>query len=488
MKRMLKYSAMLVFLLSQSWSCRVHSVRNNPSPPVEIPTSFSTQPTQVAQQDPGVRWWFDFQDDELNQLMEQALARNFDLRRAWTRYEQAKSLTRQASSALWPQVSADITASRARSAFNAGDFGFMSFTNNNFSTGLAAGYEVDLWGKVGARIDAGKAQARATRFDFETIAISVTAQAAELWLMHIELTAQKSLLEEQLSLNKTWLELVELRFNKGMATILDVFQQRQQVAAIRAQIPDIEANLELVHHQLSVFLGYAPKKKLNLQRVALPSVPEFSIDAVPMTVLQRRPDVRAAQLRVLAADHSVGAAIADRFPSLTLSASTGFRSIEVADLFSNWVWNLAAGLTGALFDGGRRAAEVDRTKEVLQDSLLAYGQTVLRALKEVEDALTKIRGQERFMKELDLQLKVANSTLKEARARYLSGLNDYLPVLASLEVVQRLERRRLTAIHQQLSFHIQLRRALGGTWASNLQRDKTGMISNTPTKKERTND
>jgi NodT family efflux transporter outer membrane factor (OMF) lipoprotein len=470
---MIKFRHLLfgITLVLSTLSCRVHQVRSDRSSPVEIPKQFTQQNEQEDRALGDGRWWLDFQDKELTSLIEQSLKKNLDLRRAWSRYAQAKALSRQAQSALWPQTSADMSTSRSRSAFNAGDFGFMSFTNNNYGMNLGAGYELDLWGKVRANVDAGQAQARASRFDLDTMAISLASQAAELWITHIELSAQKELLNRQLELNTTWLELVELRFNKGMATILDVFQQRQQVASIRAQIPGINANMELIQHELAVFLGHPPQKTLKIQRRDLPPVPRNTYTGIPVQILHRRPDIRAALQRVLAADHGVGVAIADRFPSLTLSASTGFRSISLTDLLSNWVWNLASSISAPILDGGRRSAEVDRRKEVLTEALLGYEHAILRALKETEDALTRVREHDRFLDEFELQFDAARATLREARARYLSGLNDYLPVLASLEKVQRLERQRLTALHHQLSLHIQLRRSLGGTWTSNLARN-----------------
>ncbi|HRE92270.1 MAG TPA: TolC family protein, partial [Myxococcota bacterium] len=176
------------------------------------------------------------------------------------------------------------------------------------------------------------------------------------------------------------------------------------------------------------------------------------------------PDVRAALLRVTAADHRVGAAIAAQYPSLNLSASTGFQSPDLLELFEYWVWNLAANLVAPLFDGGRRSAEVDRSRAVLEDLVLAYGQAALTAVTEVESALVQESRQRQHVERLDEQLKLARLAFGETEVRYANGLSTYLEVLNAQRALQQSEQSMLQAQRQLLSFRVQLHRALGGTW------------------------
>ncbi|MEC9072711.1 MAG: TolC family protein, partial [Myxococcota bacterium] len=162
--------------------------------------------------------------------------------------------------------------------------------------------------------------------------------------------------------------------------------------------------------------------------------------------------------------HRVGVAIADRFPALRIGGSTGFQDRDISELFTNWVWSLAANVVAPLFEGGRRAAEVERTRAVLEERLHQYGGVVLRALGEVEDALSGERRQKEHLSALSTQLDDARATLEEARRRYVAGLVDYLPVLTALQSVQQVERQAVSARRQCLSFRVQLSRALGGAW------------------------
>jgi outer membrane protein TolC len=177
-------------------------------------------------------------------------------------------------------------------------------------------------------------------------------------------------------------------------------------------------------------------------------------------------------LRLAAADYRVAAAVAARLPALRIGAETGYESRdfgEIENIFDNWIWSLFANITWPVFDGGRRKAEVDRNKAVVKEALGAYGQVMLRALQEVEDALIQERKQAEFLIELERQVGLARDTLRAARMRYANGLSDYLPVLAALESLQTVERSQIVAERQLLSFRVQLYRALGGTWTLSME-------------------
>jgi outer membrane protein, multidrug efflux system len=451
--------------------CAVHQVTPDPSPPVTLPEAWRAEALGQAA---AAEWWRAFADPELDALVGRALAGNLDLRAAWARLEQAQALWRASGAGWWPQVRADVGASRARSVVDLGAMGTKTMSNNQYAMSLAASYEVDLFGKVRSGRDAAARDLRATRGDAEALAMSLVAQVAEAWFALVELTSQRALLQEQVGRDETQLELVDLRFRNGLATALDVYQQRQKLAGTRARLPEIEGGIQIARQRLALLAGSADVEAIPVPRGELPPPPALPAAGVPMDLLEQRPDVRAARARVEAADHRIAVAVAERLPSLALDASTGFRAASLAALFESWVYSILGGLTAPLVDGGVRAAQVERARAALKERVAAYGKAVLTALFEVEEALVRAHHQERYMARLAVQLETARVTMREARARYLSGLSEYLPVLEALSALHALERAELSARRQLLSYRIQLARALGGGWTRDLEAVEEG--------------
>ena len=298
--------------------------------------------------------------------------------------------------------------------------------------------------------------------------MTLVGQVAEAWFNLVEFRAQVELAQSQIASNQTALELVELRFEQGLASALDVYQQRQLLVGSQAQLPLAEARLDLARHQLAILRGEPPRSALELPKSELSNPPPLPTTGLGADLLERRPDLRAAALRVAAADYRVAAAIANRLPGIRLSATTGFNAFWDSNPFSNWVWSLAAGLTAPLFDGGRLSAEQERSEAVMKELVASYGQTLLVALREVEDALVQEDAQRRHLEHLQMQTEVASAALREARGRYAAGLSDYLPVLTALSSHQTAQRSELSARRLLLSHRIQLHRALGGHWTREL--------------------
>lgn len=415
------------------------------------------------------RWWKSFQEPDLDRLIEMALAGNLGFKRAYARLAQAQATYDGATASWWPSINYDINASNSQRVINFGG-GAQSFTQNQLTMSLTASYEVDIWGKIYSQTRAADLELQASQKDIEALAMSLSAQIAEAWFQLAQARATERLLRDQIDRNQTQLELIETRFGQGISNALDVFQQRQALQASKVQLPTTLARIKVLEHQLATLLGLAPTAPLPAMPQALADLPPLPAMGVPVKLLDQRPDVRAARLRVIAADFRIGAAFADQFPALTLSANAGMQSFEFQNFFENWFYTLTAGLTGPLFDAGRRASEVDRTQAVLEDQLNAYGETVLTALQEVEDALVQEKEQHKVLKELSEQLQLARSTYDEALNRYINGLSEYLPVLTALQTVQGLEQQHLEARRQLLSFRVQLCRALGGTWMSEVDR------------------
>lgn len=449
--------------------CSLHHVEEAPAPELDVPERYAAAAASEERIESRDRWWLVFGDPELDRLVEHALADNLDLKRGWARLAQVEAVMRGAESAQLPQITAEAGLSGQRSVFNlGGPIGLVSNTSATYALALGARYEVDLWGRVAAAVNAAEVDVKATRHDIEAAAMTLSGRVTELWLAIAGEREGLALLDAQTAVTRDLLELVELRFGQGLASSLEVFQQRQQLVSLEAQRPLIEGRLASLHHQLALLLGRPPGTIPDVARAALPDAAPPPASGVPADLLAQRPDVRAAQMRVVAADHRVGAAIADRYPSLTLSGRIGFQAADLADLVESWIWSLAANLVAPLFDGGRRSAEVDRARAALEDVLHGYGQVVLQALVEVEDALALEARQREHIARLDEQLELARASLEEAKTRYVNGLTDYLSVLTTQRALQQAEQAHLAAERQLLAYRVQVHRALGGTWTRTL--------------------
>ncbi len=446
-------------------ACSLHSVEREPVVPLAAPVPDRFEAVTTDGDTFTERWWTLFGADELTTLIEHALTDNLDIRRAFARIRQAEALVNTAESGRLPTFQAQAGLSGNRTVFNLGEpIGVRSTESANYSLGLSAAYEVDLWNRIGHGIDAATLDAQATREDVQALSLTLAGRITDTYLLAVGERALLDLLTAQEESAAKVVELVELRFGQGLAAIIDVYQQRQQLATLRAQRPLAESRLTLYRHQIATLLG-RPPSALSLADVRqLPTLPAPPRAGVPADVLLRRPDVRASLLRVTAADHRVGSAIAAQYPALNLSASTGFQSPDLADLFERWVWSLAANLVAPLFDGGRRSAEVERTEAVVNELVMAYGQTTLTALTEVESALAQEFQQREHIERLEDQLSLAKLGFAEAQSRYLNGLATYLEVLTAQRTLQQSEQTMLQARRQLLSFRVQLHRALGGTW------------------------
>lgn len=505
-----RFSIMLVAVFCSA--CTAFLPERATPPEGEIPARFSLGNTDVAENN---RWWQDFGSQELNGLVDVALQENLTLRQLWARLDQAGCNVVMAASGLYPQVTVGADAAYRRTvtkvdsdtpslkarlgeavvsgvskgisdALGQNSAGASSSDGTagsqeqssptrliretkSFGLSLAANYEVDIWGRVASEYRAAQFDFAASREDLESTAMTLTAEVADRWLRILEQQELQRLLSEQLATNKTYLELVELRFRKGQVSALDVYQQRQAVSEVQRLLPLSEVEEQVLRHGLAVLLGKLPTADLTMGVYDLASVPEPPGTGIPAELLVHRPDIRGALSRLHAADHRVASARADRLPAIRLNGGVGYDTEDIAHLFDDWFLNLAAGLTAPLFDGFRRQAEVDRTLAVVEQRLAEYRLTVLTAIREVEDALIRERKQREHIDGLVQQLREASDALREASGRYQKGLNDYLPVLAALERTQSLARILVVARRELLITRVDLYRALGGTWTQELE-------------------
>jgi len=406
-------------------------------------------------------WWEDFNNEELNALIKRALSANFTIQSAWARLDQTDAMAIKAGADLYPQASLNASAGFAR---------LQDSTRDDYSSVLAASYEVDLWGRARSEKTALLMDAVASRYDLEAAAMTVAAELARLWIEILEQRAQKILLEQQLHANQVYLELVELRFQKAMVSALDIFQQKQAVHRVLSQIPLVEARLRTSHNELALLVGATSSSQVKLRGDRLPDLPPLPQTGLPLELIKNRPDVRASLMRLQAADWKMAVAQADRLPALRLTARAGYENNDFFALFDNWLVNVAGNLTAPLFDGHRRQAEVKRSQAVVAERLIQYQQTLLTAAMEVQNALVREFKQGEHISSLEKQTWFTKQALELARQRYLKGMSDYLPVLTALTSADNLEADMIRSKREMLIYRINLYRALGGRWTGELFR------------------
>ena len=453
----------LTVILCLVASCAPFKPQERQSPEGELPRSFSLY---TAESEPELRWWEEFNDIDLNVLVTKALSDNLTLKETWSRLVQARALAVQAGAALYPDLTGTAGADYARQRSDNGSA--KTTSTEDYSLGVVSSYELDLWGRIRAERESSLLEVSAAREDLNTAAMTLAAEVANRWVNIISQRMQKRLLERQLQTNLTLLELIELRFRMSMVSALDVYQQKQVVENIKAEIPLVEAEEQVLLHELALLMGRPPGTSLKISREDFPEPTEIPATGLPADLLSLRPDLRRAGMRLQAADWQVAAARANRLPAIRLTAGAQYGKGDMDVLFDNWLLSLAGNLTAPIFDGGRRAAEVDRRQAFADENLSAYRQAVLTAIKEVEDALVSEVKQREHIKALENVLVTARRALEEAGIRYRNGLTDYLPVLTQLLAVQNLERNLIRQRAILLNARVSLYRSLGGTWTDSL--------------------
>lgn len=423
------------------------------SPPVEMPDSFSETGSQIV---PG-RWWTAFNDDNLNAVIDGALQDNFDLLTAWERLRAAMAVVDRESSLFYPSLEASAGAETSRTNDEFSD-------SDNIQLGLSTVYEIDLWGSIRSAVDAERYRADASFADFQTAALTLSAEITRTWYQLADAQNQVELIDEQIETNLTVLELLENRLQTDQVEGVDATRQEQLVEATREQKSRAESRVEILENQLSVLLGKTPQADIDQIPEFLPEIPPLPETGVPLELIERRPDVQFAFYSLMAADRDLASAISNQYPRLSISASAATSADNAGNLFQAWALSFADNLLAPIFYGGELSAEVDRNEAVEQQRLYEYGQTVLTAFREVEDALVQERKQEETIHRVERQVELATQAYEQLRLRYLNGEGNYLDVLTALDDIQQLRRDLLSSRLLLVEFRIALYRSLAGSF------------------------
>lgn len=430
--------------------------------PLMIPYSFSVQ---TDGRGPVETWWLSFDSDELNGLIKDALDNNFDLNALKTKIAQAKANVSKENAALFPDLGFSLGGQKKGTQIKKSIGGSTYDGSHSWNGSLSGSYTADVWGEATAQIESRMSILRAVELDLRASTLDLTAQVAQTWIDIIAARNKKSILSQQIKNNQTLLELQKLRFTHGKANALDVSQQREVLAAASSQVPLLEKQEQLLLNSLAFLSGKTMAEQIQMNTKILPDPVPLPGVGIPSDLLENRPDIQAAKMRLSSAQWEITAARADLLPSFSLTAQALFSSGTLDLLFNNWIATLAGSIAGPIFDGGFRKAEVERVKAVAQEQVTLYARTVAKAIQEVEDSLVSIEKQKDYIRLLEEELTVARLTLKDAMLQYQNGQSTYLSYLVAWTSIQRLERQLVGERAGYIKERIGLYRALGWTLA-----------------------
>jgi NodT family efflux transporter outer membrane factor (OMF) lipoprotein len=412
-------------------------------------------------------WWTVYGDARLNALEARIESGNPDLAAALARYDEAKALAAQARAALVPELDASGAATNnlqsARRPLRVGG-------PNQYDNDIAAGavsYEFDLWGRVRNLVAQGKAQAVASGEDAASVRLSLEAQLADAYLNLRGLDAQAKLLADTTDAFAAALKLTQVQHDGGAVSGLDVGRAETQLQTARAQQTDVGAQRALLEHEIAVLVGESPSRFAIPAEADLPPPPRIPV-AAPSLLLQRRPDIAAAERRAFAANAGIGVARAAYFPSITLDATGGFQSaggVNLLQAANSW-WTLGPTAAIAIFDGGRRKAVVRQARDQFDEASANYRSTVLSAFQQVEDNLALCNKLAEEAREEDAAVTAARRTESLAMTQYRMGAVTYLDVVTAQTADLEAQRATLMIGTRRLQASVDLIRALGGGWTA----------------------
>jgi NodT family efflux transporter outer membrane factor (OMF) lipoprotein len=422
-------------------------------------------------------WWKMYGDTQLDDLETRLLANNTDLRAAYAHYQQAQAFVAQVESGLYPTVSASAVPLRERQSDTAPLRGNGPADYNSVTLGASVKYDLDLWGRVRDSVVAGKDEAQATKADLASVQLSLQVELADSYIQLRGLDQQTDLLNETVVAYAKALQLTQTLHNSGIVSGLDVSRAQTQLSSAKSQLSQNLAQRALLEHAIAVLVGTSASEfSLPEQTAAitLPAIPT----GLPSTLLQRRPDVAAAERRVAEANAKIGVARAAYFPDITLGLTGGVQSAAYAGLVSapNAFWAIGPQLVQYIFDGGYRRATLDAAKAATDEAGELYRGVVLSAFQQVEDNLALLTYLGTALDEQRNAATSAQTTVDLALRQYKQGTVGYLDVVEAQTVELEAQRSVLDIQTRQLSANVQLLHALGGGWSS----DELAQVAATP--------
>lgn len=463
-----QFSAATVALLAGllATSCKLGPDYQRPK--VESPEAWRWKTAEPKDHVPRGEWWKVFNDPALDALQLKAAEDNLDLRAAFQRVEQARATARVSKSSFYPTLDGSLSWSRYRTSANAPapiPFPVPSFTQSQWTMPFDLSYEVDLWGKVKRSFESSQQLALGSVAAHQTVLLGLQAEVAMNYFELQSLDREIELLNRAIELRKEALKIFEQRLKVGIGSDFEVQRAKVEVATAEADLSAAQRSRAMHINALALLCG-TTASKFDVTVTPGPSkVPQIAPD-LPSSLLERRPDVAQAEREMASKLSQIGIAQAANFPSVRLTASGGYLSGDVTDLF-DWnsrTWSLGPGVSIPLFAGGRNKANLERTRATYEESVLNYKQRILVAFKEVEDSLSALQFLSSEAKSRHEAASAATSAAKLSLDRYSAGSINFLEVIDSENARLVNERARVRVANEQVLGTVRLIKALGGGW------------------------
>ncbi len=437
-------------------------------PEIELPKQYPGSSISNQSAVPG-EWWKLYSDPTLDALVASAREKNADIRLAAARVREAQAVLREAGAAFYPDLTGAYSAARSKVSTRTAPppTSGAALERSQHSLTASTSYELDFWGRLARASEAAQANLLASRFSQDVVALSLAGTTAQAYFALRSLDAQIAVLDRTLEVRRDSLDIARTRLQAGLASELDVHQAEGALADALVQRRDAGRARAGVEHQLAQLAGRLDLALSPGDLFALP-LPPVPPAGLPSRLLERRPDIRSAEQSLVAANAQIGVARAALFPTLSLTASLGAQSAELANLFSSGagIWSLGLGLAGPIFDAGRREARVEQADARRDQAIASYQRSVETAFREVSDALVNVQETSGAETDLQARLQAARNALELSNLRYRSGYSPYLEVLDAQRTANDAELAFVRNRQARLAFSVDLMKALGGGWNS----------------------
>lgn len=412
----------------------------------------SEQDTQAAI---AAEWWGAFNDAELSRLIEQALAQNYTVEAGVQRIEQARAALKIAGASLLPSVNVSAGSSAT----------YLDTNSKNYSAGLNASYELDLFGANRAGISSAEADLQASQFDQESLRLALMGDVAQGYFTLLTLQERLQIAENNLANAREILRIIDARVNRGSESELQLAQQQSTVASSEAARDQLTQQLQNARHALAVLTGTTPTaldiSPSSLRSIAIPAITPVQ----PASLLERRPDIRSAEASLLAANANIGVARAAFYPTVSISAGASAATASLGDSTTTLL-SLASSLTAPLFRGGELEGGLERATARQKELIANYRQSILTAVQEVEDALVAAQISEQREQSLRVAMEQAQKAYRLSKLRYDAGAIDFQTLLDTQSAQLSTEDSFSQARQTRLNAAVDLFMVLGGGWSS----------------------
>ena len=439
-------------------------------PAVQAPPAYKEvgdwKPAEPNDQNLGGNWWTVFQDPQLDALELQVDVSNQNLKAAEAQFQQARAALRYNRADYYPTVTAGPSATRTRVSANAPTSSLLRGTTfNDFVFPFDVSYQADVWGRVRKTVESSREQAQASAADLATVNLSMHADLAVDYFQARSLDAEEQLLNTTVTQYEQALELNESRFQGGIASEVEVEQAKTILQTTRAQAIDVGVARAQFEHAVAILIG-KPPAEFSLPPLPLTAPPPHIPVGVPSVLLERRPDIAAAERLVASANAQIGVAKSAYYPTISLGASGGFESSSITTLLNgpSGLWSLGLSAVGTVFDVGRRRALTDQARSAYDSQVANYRQTVLNGFQQVEDNLAAVRILENEAQVQDQAVVAAQRSLDLSITRYKGGVTSYLEVITAQNAALTDEVTAVNILGRRMANTVLLIQALGGGW------------------------